>query len=465
MAKVTLPTKPLTVNPLKVSQPMGASLAFLGLANCMPLEHGARGCTSFNKLFFMRHFREPIALQTTAMDQVTTVIGADENVVEALQTIVEKNAPDIIGLITTGLSETQGADIPRTVKEFRRACPEYQSTPVVTVGATDTMGCLESGFALAVEGIVADLIPPSQKAGTRPTQVNVLPSAMLTTGDLDAIREWIEAFGLTAVILPDLSDSLDGHLIEEGYSTLTYGGTTWADIVNMGESAATLVIGPSLYAAADALQNRTGVPVHRFAGLMGVAECDAFTEVLSLISGHPVPARVDRWRDQMLDAMVDCNFQLNGSRIALAADPDHVGMLARFLTSVGIEVITPIASAKAESLHLLDIPQVIVGDLEDLEHLVRDAQADLIIANSHAAELAARLDVPLMRAGFPLYDVVGAYARTWVGYRGCRHILFDLANILASQREEIAPYRSIYWQGTDRDTEVTRAVAPKAHVY
>ena len=68
MADVLIPTKALAVNPLKASQPIGASLAFLGVAQTMPLEHGARGCTSFNKLFFMRHFREPIALQTTAMD-------------------------------------------------------------------------------------------------------------------------------------------------------------------------------------------------------------------------------------------------------------------------------------------------------------------------------------------------------------------------------------------------------------
>ena len=80
MAEVTLSGKPLAVSPLKVSQPVGASLAFLGLARAMPLEHGARGCTSFNKLFFMRHFQEPIALQTTAMDEVATVIGADGTV-------------------------------------------------------------------------------------------------------------------------------------------------------------------------------------------------------------------------------------------------------------------------------------------------------------------------------------------------------------------------------------------------
>ncbi|HLN23289.1 MAG TPA: nitrogenase component 1, partial [Patescibacteria group bacterium] len=147
MAEIVLPTKALAVNPLKVSQPMGASLAFLGLARTMPLEHGARGCTSFNKLFFMRHFREPIALQTTAMDQVTTVIGSDDNVVEALRTIAEKNQPDIVGLITTGLSETQGADIHRTIKDFRAAYPQHAAMSVVPVNATDTLGCLETGFA------------------------------------------------------------------------------------------------------------------------------------------------------------------------------------------------------------------------------------------------------------------------------------------------------------------------------
>ena len=53
----------------------------------MPLLHGSQGCTAFAKVFFVRHFREPVPLQTTAMDQVSSVMGADENVVEALRTI------------------------------------------------------------------------------------------------------------------------------------------------------------------------------------------------------------------------------------------------------------------------------------------------------------------------------------------------------------------------------------------
>ena len=42
--------KPLQVNPFKLSQPMGATLAFLGVDRCMPLMHGGQGCTSFTKV-------------------------------------------------------------------------------------------------------------------------------------------------------------------------------------------------------------------------------------------------------------------------------------------------------------------------------------------------------------------------------------------------------------------------------
>lgn len=451
MAEVTHSKKALAVNPLKVSQPIGASLAFLGLARSLPLMHGSQGCTAFGKVFFVRHFREPIPLQTTAMDQVSTIMGADDNIVEALRTLSDKSKPDIIGLVTTGLSETQGTDIRRSLKRFRDAHPEFAHVAVVPVNTPDYVGCLESGYALAIESLIDTLVPESQSAGRRPKQVNVLASAMLTPGDIEAVREWIEAFGLRAIVVPDIGDSLDGHLVEAETSALTLGGTPRSEIEIMGESAATLVIGPSLAKAAKLLKTRTGVPDYRFEGLMGLDDCDAFTLALAEISGRPVPARIDRHRAQLQDAMVDCHFMLGFARIALAADPDLLGMQARFLAGMGAEIVAAVSPHKHESLTQLPIAEVIVGDLEDLEKRARADGAQLLIANSHAVETARRLGVPLMRAGFPQYDLVGGYARTWVGYRGSRQALFDLANIMMSQHHELDPYQSIYRaeQGSD----------------
>ncbi len=450
MAEIIQSKKALAVNPLKVSQPIGASLAFLGLNRSLPLMHGSQGCTAFGKVFFVRHFREPIPLQTTAMDQVSTIMGADENIVEALRTLCDKSKPDIIGLVTTGLSETQGTDILRAVKEFRAAHPEFAQVAVVPVNTPDFLGCLESGYALAVEALLETLVPASSCVGKRPKQVNVLASGMLTPGDIEAIKEWIEAFGLRPVVVPDIGDSLDGHLVEAETSSLTIGGTPRTEIESMGESTATLVIGPSLAKAANILKERTGVPDFRFDGLMGLDDCDAFTQALADISGKPVPEKIERQRAQLQDAMVDSHFMLGFARIALAADPDLLGMQVRFLSGMGAEVVAAVSPHKHESLAGLAVDKVVVGDLEDMEKLARTAGAQLVMANSHAADTARRLGLPLLRAGFPQYDLVGGYARTWVGYRGTRQALFDLANLMLGQHHEPEPYRSSYW-ADDRD--------------
>jgi nitrogenase molybdenum-iron protein NifN len=453
VANITFPNKALTINPLKVSQSMGASLAFFGINRCLPLEHGAQGCTAFSRVFFTRHFREPIPLQTTAMDHAVTVMGADANIVEALKTISERNQPDVIGLVTTGLSETQGADIFGSIKEFRSHYPQYSQVTVVPVNTPDTMGCLETGFAAAVEAIIATLVPESQSSGRNPQQVNVLLSSALTPGDVETIGDWISAFGLQAVLLPDLGDSLDGHIEQLVFSTITTGGTDHSRIATMGESIATLVVGSSLNKAADLLKTRTGVPDYRFSGLMGLDACDEFTAVLGAISGKPVPRKIVRQRAQFLDAMVDCYSQFAGVKAAVAADPELLAVLIGFFNDLGIEIVTAVSSVRSDLLADLPMASVMVGDLEDLEQGAQTHSADLLVTNSHGADLARQLGIPLLRAGFPLYDRFGGFARRWIGYAGSRQIVFDIANLIAWRRTEITPYHSIYWQGTLRANE------------
>jgi nitrogenase molybdenum-iron protein NifN len=454
MAEILKRAKPLAVSPLKVSQPVGASLAFLGLRHAIPMLHGSQGCTAFGKVFFVRHFREPIPLQTTAMEQVSAIMGADDNVVEGLKTICEKSKPDIVGLPTTGLSETQGTDIRRLVKRFREEYPQFAHIAVVPVNTPDYTGSLESGFALAVEAIIDCMVPETRHAGRRRRQVNVLASSALTPGDVESLKDWIEVFGLRPVVLPDIADSLDGHLVDGEFSSITVGGTPKSEIETMGESVGTLVIGRSLDRAAELLKARTGVPDFRFDHLMGLDACDAFTKTLAELSGQPVPDRIERHRAQLQDAMVDTHFQTGFARVALALDPDHLIGFARFLTGMGVEIVAAVSPARAEVLADMPCATVQVGDLEDLEHTAADAQ--IVISNSHAVGCAERLGVPLLRAGFPQYDWVGGYARTWIGYRGARQALFEFANIILGQHHDTPAYRSIFRQVPDAGSGVVK---------
>ena len=102
--------------------------------------------------------------------------------------------------------------------------------------------------------------------------------------------------------------------------------------------------------------------------------------------------------------------------------------------------------------------------LEDLENLARRQRVQLVMSNSHAVGTAQRLGVPLLRAGFPQYDWVGGFARAWVGYRGSRQALFDLANLLLSQHHDIQPYRSRYWSA-ERDGHAAVALAEAGMVH
>lgn len=446
MAEIIKRSKALAVNPLKVSQPVGASLAFLGIHRAIPMMHGSQGCTAFAKVFFVRHFREPIPLQTTAMDQGSTVMGADENVIVGLKTIAEKSQPALIGLPTTGLSETEGTDIHRLVAEFRTQYPEYDAIPVVPVNTPDFTGCLESGYALAVKAIIEAVVPAdTSKVGKRKKQVNVLAGSHLTPGDLEHVKDLIEAFGLRPVLLPDISGSLDGHLSDMAFSPLTVGGTPVSEIATLGEAAATLVLGRALYPAAEVLKERTAVPDWRFDSLMGLEHVDAFIAALAEISGQPVPEKIERQRAQLQDAMVDTHFMLGFARIAIAADADLLFALADLVAGMGCEVTAAVAPAKSPLLQQVPASQVHLGDLQDMEKAIREKGADLVISNSHAVDTARRLGLPLLRAGFPQYDLIGGYQKLWVGYRGTRQMLFDLANLLVEHgHHEVEPYRSLY---------------------
>jgi nitrogenase molybdenum-iron protein NifN len=455
MAEIVKRKKALSVNPLKTSQPLGASLAFLGLNRAIPMMHGSQGCTAFAKVMFVRHFREPIPLQTTAMEQVSTVMGADDNVIEGLKTICEKNSPEVIGLVTTGLSETQGTDIHRAVGDFRQKYPQFDKTAVVPVNTPDYVSSLEGGFAAAVKSMVEVLVPSAEEVGSVPgrrqRQVNVLPGSALTPGDIEILKELLEAFELRPLMLPDIADSLDGHLTESDTNPLTIGGTPVSEIALMGDSVATLVLGPSLGKAADRLKEKTGVPDHRFDSLLGLDAIDAFIHTLSQIAERPVPAKLERQRSQLQDAMVDCHFMLGLRKAAIAGEPDELLAMTALLQGMGIEVAAAVTSTRGPALERLPLETVKIGDLEDLETMASEQGAELVLGNSHTATAAERLGLPLLRMGFPQYDLIGGYQRVWIGYRGSRQALFDLANLMLQHHaeHEIKPHRSPLSQKRD----------------
>lgn len=262
MAKTVESKKACAVNPLKMSQPLGASYAFMGMDSCMPVMHGSQGCTSFGLVLLVRHFKEAIPLQTTAMNEVTTILGGYENIEAALLNIKKRANPKLIAICSTGLTETKGDDVDGYLKLARQRKPELNDTAIVYISTPDYVGAFEDGWRLAVAGMIKQLVPDtsaSPQVGQAAGQVNLLPGSHLAPGDLEEIKSILSDFGLQAITMPDVSGSLDGHIPSDWRGT-TLGGTRLDEVARMGSSIATLAIGLQMLDAAQAIQDRTGVP-------------------------------------------------------------------------------------------------------------------------------------------------------------------------------------------------------------
>ncbi|KAF3888199.1 MULTISPECIES: nitrogenase iron-molybdenum cofactor biosynthesis protein NifN [Nostocales] len=432
MAIVTVTNSSVAVNPLKLSQPLGAALALLGLKGMIPLFHGSQGCTAFAKSLLVKHFSETIPLSTTAMSEVSTILGGEENVEQAILTLAERLKPDVIGLCTTALTETRGDDMPHILRGIRKRHPELDSLPVVLVSSPDFKGSLQDGYAAAVESIVRELAQKSDEQNPHPMQIAILPSSAFTPGDVEEIKEIVAAFGLQPIVVPDLAASLDGHL-EDSYSAITAKGTSLAELREIGNSAFTLALGESMRGAAKILHDRFNIPYEVFGELTGLEPVDNFLQALSDVSGTAVPEKYRRQRRQLQDAMLDTHFFFGCKRVSLALEPDLLGSTVYFLQSMGAEIHAAVTTTRSPLLEKLPINSVTVGDLEDFEQLA--VGSDLLIGNSHSVAIAKRLGVPIYRQGIPIFDRLGNGLYTKVGYRGTLEILFDLANIFMEEEE------------------------------
>jgi nitrogenase molybdenum-cofactor synthesis protein NifE len=430
-SRVKVRTKAATVNPQKNSPALGATLAYLGVDGMLGLLHGAQGCSTFIRLQLSRHFKESIALNSTAMSEDAAIFGGWENLKKGLGRVIDKFHPAVVGVMTSGLTETMGDDVRSAVAAFREERREHGDVPVVWASTPDYCGSLQEGYAAAVEALLATLA----EGGTPiPGQVNVLPGAHVTPADVEELTRLVEAFGLTALTIPDVANALDGH-IDEDVSPLSTGGVSVAAIRRAGRSVATIYVGDSLARAALRLEERFGVRAHGFTSATGLAEVDHLVAALSAISGRPVPAELRRSRSRLLDAMVDSHYQLGTKRVALALETDHLKSLTRFFAGMGCRIQAAIAATRTRGLDALPAEALLVGDLEDLEEAARGA--DLIVANSNGRQAAACAGVKAhLRTGLPVFDRLGAHQKMWVGYRGTMNLVFEVANLFQASASE-----------------------------
>lgn len=431
MGEIVYSKKSCSVYPLKLSQPLGAVYALLGFKGSISLLHGSQGCAAFAKTFLTRNFCENIPMQTTALSEISTIMGGDDNLHIALKNIIEKHNPELIGVITTGVSETRGDDVYGSLKKFKTSFPEYIRKNIFYVSTPDYEGSFHQGYKKAVLAIVRKFARKPIKKNKK--QINVLVSYSLTAKDIDTIKDTVSTFGLKPVVLPDFSSSLDGETV--GFSSLTAGGTTIKDVKKMSASVATISIGSSVRDAGEFLRENFSIPHYHFESLIGIENFDRFIRVMIRLTGKTPPENLKTWRDRLLDLMLDTHFYTNEKDVCIAGEIDHVGSVSRFLKKeLGMNVKLAVVPTYDKVLKDIEAEKVVIGDLEDI--ITNTEQVDFLIGNTNIRHISSQLGLPYYRYGFPVFDELGYFLKGFAGYEGTFRFIADIANLLMREDEE-----------------------------
>jgi len=430
----TTETRHYQGNPQKNSPALGATLAYLGVNGLLALLHGSQGCSSFIRLQLSRHFKEPIPLNSTALLEDSVIFGGWEHLKKGIAVAADKYKPQIIGVMSTGLTETFGDDMVSALASLRTERPDLQDMPVVLASTPDYIGSMQEGYQRTVEALITTLAGHSSKKFEQvgsPSNVDparsiaLLPGCHLTPGDVDELKEIVMEFGFTPITIPDLSISMDGHAELEA-APVVQGGSLLEDFQRLPKCLACLSFGLSMEKSGEILKKAHGVPHYNFPSITGLTATDAFVLTLSKISGQSIPEKLLRQRSRLLDTLADYHDRLGALKVAIALEMDLLYSLGSSLAEVGAEITVALAASQA-GIHKLSLPIPIeVGDLETLEE--RAGHSTLIIANSNGRQAAGLLKLPHLRAGLPVFDRAGYPQKRWIGYEGTQQFLFDTLN-------------------------------------
>jgi nitrogenase molybdenum-iron protein NifN len=182
---------------------------------------------------------------------------------------------------------------------------------------------------------------------------------------------------------------------------------------------------------------------------VGVLESDRFFAELSELSGRPTPGKHAAERGRLVDSYVDTHKYVFGRRAVVYGEEDLVVGLASFLTEIGVQPV--LCASGGESGRLEEAVKAVAGDAaegiaveEGMDFTTMGEAAsrlapDFLIGSSKGYSVARELDVPLIRAGFPIHDRIGGQRILHLGYRGAQQLFDAVTNTLLGRAQERSP--------------------------
>ncbi len=427
----------VTINPPKMCQPMGAILAYMGVHGCVPLVHGSQGCSTYPRYNIARHFRESAEVAVSSLAEDAAVYGGAKNLTEAIKNVKSRINPALIGICTTCMSETIGDDVKLISKN---ALVPGDAMKIIPASTPSYVGTHLTGYDNAMRALVETLAVK----GKPNNKINMI-TGIINPGDIREIKNMLRIMNVESIFLSDISETLDSPILPGGHKPLLPdGGTEVSEIADSANSLGTIAICRAAGSAAAFLKNKFNVPAALDPPPIGVANTDRFVQNISKLSGAAIPDEIKKERGRLIDSMVDVHHYMFGRKVAVFGDPDLVSAIVRFCAEAGMNPTIAMTATRQKdfapdikavnSEYKTDI-QILEGtDLYEFHEAVKTHGAELILGNSKGKDIADDEGVPLVRFGFPVYDRVGVYRYSIMGYNGSIYLLDLMTNAILGHK-------------------------------
>lgn len=437
--------KTATQNACRLCNPLGACLAFRGIENCVPFLHGSQGCATYIRRYLISHYKEPIDIASSNFHEESAVFGGSNNLKTGLGNVIRQYKPEVIGIATTCLSETIGDDVPGILRSYRNEAKTDTPIPVLIHASTPSyQGSHIDGFHAAVLAAITTLAAK----GPKQSSINMFPN-MISPADMRYLKEIFRDFGISMMMLPDYSQTMDGGPWSE-YHRIPPGGTPREAIAGSAAATASIEFSSVLESSKSAarfLDISFGVPGYQLPMPIGIRNSDRFFDLLETLSGRKRPEKYEDERRRLIDAYTDGHKYLFEKKVIVYGEEDLVIAMSSFFLEIGIHPVLIASGGKSglleEKIRLL-IPdmeekgiRVRDGvDFADIEEEAKNLKPDLLIGNSKGFTMSRKNDIPLLRIGFPIHDRFGGQRMHHIGYRGTQELFDRLVNTVIELRQK-----------------------------
>jgi nitrogenase molybdenum-iron protein NifN len=401
------------------------------------------------------HFKEPVDIASTNFSEETAIFGGGLNLKRALDNITSQYKPGMIGVATTCLSETIGDDVPMMLRDYKAEGKAKDLPEIVHVSTPSYRGTHADGFHNAVRAVVDAMLTVSEdikgegeEIDVSTKMVNIFPG-MVSPSDLRYIKEIISGFGVKGIMLPDYSERLEGALWSE-FKRIQEGGTKLSDIRKMPCAAGSVEFGRILSKGESAgriLKERFNVPLFSLGLPIGVNETDRFISALNEITGIETPEAIRKERERLIDSYVDGHKYVSQAKAIVYGEEDLVAGIVSFLSEIGIKPVLCASGAKSGLLESvlkeinpdLDKSNTLImsgADFLEIEEIAGKLKPDIIIGHSKGYSVARKLNIPIVRVGFPIHDRFGGSRILHLGYRGAQQLFDRIVNTIMENRQE-----------------------------